>query len=137
MSNVSKTARASMVSGPVGVKKDPFDTPEKKIQELRNQRRDKLAVNRYDFIDALIEAYDKLALDLLVVKAKLDQAADTEERLRVELIQTEANLSKKWLEAKATEEKLRQEFENAKITRDELRAKMEAAAVDQKSLKQE
>jgi hypothetical protein len=41
--------------------KDPFDTNEKKIAELRKQRDPKLgqiAVNRYEFIDALIEEYD-------------------------------------------------------------------------------
>ena len=58
MSKLSKTAAASMRGGPVEKKSDPFDTPEKKIQELRNQRRDKLAVVRYDFIDALLEEYD-------------------------------------------------------------------------------
>ncbi len=57
----SKTARASMRAGMIGeVKKDPFDTPEKKIAELRKQRECKLAVVRYDFIDALIVEYDKL-----------------------------------------------------------------------------
>ena len=62
MSKVSKTAAASMKGGPVEKKSDPFDTPEKKIQELRNQRRDKLAVVRYDFIDALLAEYDKVQL---------------------------------------------------------------------------
>jgi hypothetical protein len=61
MSKISKTAQASM-TGPVEVKKDLFDTNEKKIKELRNQRRDRLAVNRFDFIDALIEEYDKVQL---------------------------------------------------------------------------
>jgi len=45
-----------------GVKKDdPFDTDEKKIKELRKQRDPALgviAVNRFDFIDALFRAYD-------------------------------------------------------------------------------
>jgi hypothetical protein len=45
-----------------GVKKDdPFDTDEKKIHELRKQRDPALgviAVNRFDFIDALFRAYD-------------------------------------------------------------------------------
>jgi hypothetical protein len=62
MSKLSKTAAASMRGGPVEKKTDPFDTNEKKIQELRNQRANKLAVNRYDFIDALIEEYDKMTL---------------------------------------------------------------------------
>ncbi len=57
----SKTARASRVS--IGeVKKDPFDTPEKKISELRKQREAKLAVVRYDFIDALLVEFDKVQL---------------------------------------------------------------------------
>lgn len=45
--------------GPKG--KDPFDTDEKKIAELRKQRDPALgciAVNRFDFIDALFRAYD-------------------------------------------------------------------------------
>ncbi len=59
----SKTARASMRAGMIGeVKKDPFDTPEKKIAELRKQRECKLAVVRYDFIDALIAEFDKVQL---------------------------------------------------------------------------
>lgn len=60
----SKTARASMRAGMVGqVKKDPFDTPEKKIAELRKQREAKLFVNRMDFVDALLELYD-IALEV-------------------------------------------------------------------------
>lgn len=59
----SKTARASMRAGAVGeIKKDPYDTPEKKIAELRKQREAKLAVVRYDFIDALLDEYDKVQL---------------------------------------------------------------------------
>ncbi len=57
----SKTARASMRAGSMmEKKKDPFDTSKKKIAELRKQREAKLAVVRYDFIDALLEEYDKL-----------------------------------------------------------------------------
>lgn len=57
----SKTARASIAAGQTMlVKQDPFDTNEKKIAELRKQRDAKLAVVRYDFIDALLEEYDKL-----------------------------------------------------------------------------
>lgn len=59
MSKISKTAAASMRGGIGEVKQDPFDTNEKKIHELRLQRANKLAVNRYDFIDALLEEYDK------------------------------------------------------------------------------
>lgn len=62
MGKISKTAAASMKGGLMPVKADPFDTNEKKIKELRNQRRDKLAVGRFDFIDALIEEYDKVLL---------------------------------------------------------------------------
>jgi hypothetical protein len=52
------------------VKKDPFDTNEKKISELRLQRQNKMAVNRYDFIDALLEEYDSLktTIDNLVAE---------------------------------------------------------------------
>jgi hypothetical protein len=61
MAELSKTAKASMQAGAgTQVKADPFDTNEKKINELRKQRVAKLAVVRYDFIDALIEEYDKL-----------------------------------------------------------------------------
>lgn len=37
---------------------DAFSSNELKIAELRKQRIAKLAVNRYDFIDALLEEYD-------------------------------------------------------------------------------
>jgi hypothetical protein len=57
MAEVSKTAKASMVTQKVE-KVDSFDTPEKKIAELRKQRDAKLAVVRYDFIDALLAEYD-------------------------------------------------------------------------------
>lgn len=60
MSKLSKTAAASMRGGIGEKNKDPFDTNEKKIHELRLQRRNKLAVVRYDFIDALLEEYDSL-----------------------------------------------------------------------------
>ena len=57
--STSKTARASMNAGAqMQAKADPFDTNEKKIKELRNQRKNKLFVIRQDFIDALIEEYD-------------------------------------------------------------------------------
>jgi len=66
----SKTARASIRAGMIGeVKKDPFDTPEKKIAELRKQRECKLAVVRYDFIDALLVEYDKAQLLLVELEA--------------------------------------------------------------------
>ena len=59
----SKTARASMRAGFVKeAKKDPFDTPEKKITELRKQREAGLFVVRMDFVDALLEAYDAQTL---------------------------------------------------------------------------
>jgi len=57
----SKTARASMRAGMVGEKKqDPFNTPAKKIAELRSQRANKLFVNRMDFVDALLAEYDSV-----------------------------------------------------------------------------
>lgn len=59
MAELSKTARASMGAG-IGEKKaDPFSTNDLKIAELRKQRAAKLAIARFDFIDALIEEYDK------------------------------------------------------------------------------
>jgi hypothetical protein len=80
MSKISKTAAASIKGAQMPAKVDPFDTNEKKIKELRNQRRDKLAVGRFDFIDALIEEFDKVQLLLAqeianVVVAKEAHAA--------------------------------------------------------------
>jgi hypothetical protein len=69
MSKISKTAAASMRGGPVEAKKDPFDTNEKKIAELRIQRASKMAVNRFDFIDALLEEYDSTVLELESIKS--------------------------------------------------------------------
>jgi hypothetical protein len=70
---MSKSLRSSLaqnakkLGGLTPAKADPFDTNEKKIKELRNQRRDKLAVARYDFIDALFEEYD-----VVVKQSKID-----------------------------------------------------------------
>jgi hypothetical protein len=69
MSKISKTAAASMRGGPVEVKKDPFDTNDKKIAELRIQRASKMAVNRFDFIDALLEEYDATMRELESIKS--------------------------------------------------------------------
>ena len=69
MSKISKTAAASMRGGPVEAKKDPFDTNEKKIAELRIQRASKMAINRFDFIDALLEEYDSAVLELESIKS--------------------------------------------------------------------
>src|SRR5208337_3110780 len=55
-------------------KDDPFATREAKIKELRKQRDPKLgqiAVNRYDFIDALIEAFDETGAALAETRAAL------------------------------------------------------------------
>jgi len=74
----SKTARASMKAGMgIQTKVDPFDTNEKKIAELRKQRTAKLAVNRFDFIDALIEEYDTLADALIKEYDTLKKNYDT------------------------------------------------------------
>lgn len=67
MSKISKTAAASMRGGQAEKKVDPFDTNEKKIKELRVQRLNRLAVNRFDFIDALIVEYDKRGTDLIEI----------------------------------------------------------------------
>lgn len=65
-------ARVSMHSGaPVAI--DPYDTNEKKIAELRKCREAKLYV-RPDFIDALVEAYDKM----LQAATKLQEAYENE-----------------------------------------------------------
>jgi hypothetical protein len=58
MAEMSKTARASMRQGQV-VEKDHYDTNEKKIAEIRKLRAGKLFVTRMDFVDALLEEYDK------------------------------------------------------------------------------
>jgi len=74
MSKISKTAAASMRGGPVEAKKDPFDTNEKKIAELRIQRASKMAVNRFDFIDALLEEYDALLEEYDALLEEYDSA---------------------------------------------------------------
>ncbi len=59
------------------VKDDSFATREAKIKELRKQRDPKLgqiAVNRYDFIDALIEAFDETGAALVETRAALARA---------------------------------------------------------------
>jgi hypothetical protein len=55
-------------------KADPFATSEAKIAELRKQRTAKLAVVRYDFIDALIAAYDDALAHNETLKSELDTA---------------------------------------------------------------
>ena len=93
MGEISKTARASMVQGGEK-KKDPFDTNEKKIRELVKQREAKLAVNRYDFIDALLEEYDKeketVAILAQSTSALLARAEAAEARVRELLTATPA-----------------------------------------------
>ena len=83
-----------------GVKKDdPFDTDEKKIHELRKQRDPALgviAVNRYDFIDALFRAYDTEVAAVAQLgpacSALLKRAEEAEAREQ-ELMRVEANLA--------------------------------------------
>src|SRR5208283_5757270 len=82
--------------GPKG--KDPFDTDEKKIAELRKQRDPALgciAVNRFDFIDALFRAYDteKVAVAHLgpACSALLARAEEAESKI-VELKQENEQL---------------------------------------------
>lgn len=56
-----RAAKANALIGGTTKHKDPFDTDEKKIAELRKQRDPALgciAINRYDFVDALFRAYD-------------------------------------------------------------------------------
>ena len=85
MSKISKTAAASMKGSPAEIKKDPFDTNEKKIRELRNQRRDKLAVGRFDFIDALIEEFDKIQLLFAVMEPQIKILLKENEKLNGDL----------------------------------------------------
>jgi hypothetical protein len=54
-----RAAEANALIGGAAKWKDPFDTNDKKINELRKQRVARLPVVRYDFIDALIEEFDK------------------------------------------------------------------------------
>jgi len=75
----SKTARKSGIKGPVV--KDPFDTNEKKIKELRKQVEAHLFV-RPDFIVALLEEYDVVSLQLDGAKHKLDCPAPTEASIK-------------------------------------------------------
>jgi hypothetical protein len=78
----SKTARKSGIKGPVV--KDPFDTNEKKIHELRKQVASHLYV-RPDFIVALLEEYDVLCLQLDGAKYKLkNQPAEGKSQLIIE-----------------------------------------------------
>jgi chromosome segregation ATPase len=61
------------------VKEDPFATREAKIKELRKQRDPKLgqiAVNRYDFIDALIAAFDENQVALGAATAARNRMAE-------------------------------------------------------------
>jgi len=92
MSKISKTAAASMKGGLMPVKADPFDTNEKKIKELRNQRRDRLAIGRFDFIDALIEEYDKVQLlfaqeiaNVVVAHASIEALLEANKKLSGDL----------------------------------------------------
>jgi hypothetical protein len=79
MAELSKTARASM--GKTAGFDDPFKTNEQKIAELRKCRAAKLFV-RPDFIDALVEEYDKekaATLHLGEATASLLKRAETAE----------------------------------------------------------
>lgn len=57
--------------------KDPFDTNEKKIEELRKCRAAKLYV-RPDFIDALLEEYDE---QVATVNDMVMEARETAKRI--------------------------------------------------------
>jgi uncharacterized coiled-coil DUF342 family protein len=72
------------------VKDDSFATPEAKIKELRKQRDPKLgqiAVNRFDFIDALIAEYDNTLVTLATVKQTLSEVTADRDRIADELRQ--------------------------------------------------
>lgn len=131
MSKISKTAAASMKGGPAEIKKDPFDTNEKKIKELRNQRRDHLAVGRYDFIDALIEEYDKVQLLLVQEIANVVVAQAAAEAA----IEAHAATQKINVTLLNVNEKLNGELNAVILQRDEARRQsvmsvMEAAVAD-------
>lgn len=78
MAELSKTAKASMKTGQP-VKADPFDTNEKKIKGLRDLRMAGLFVNRMDFVDALLEAYDKAQENIFDLRSEphISLAADS------------------------------------------------------------
>ena len=77
------------------VKVDSFPTREAKIKELRKQRDPKLgqiAVNRYDFIDALIEAFDESLADLKKMKEELRQVSEDRAQMFLNNQELEANV---------------------------------------------
>ena len=76
-------------------KDDSFPTPEAKIKELRKQRDPTLgqiAVNRYDFIDALIEAFDENPADLKRTKDELRRVSDERAQMYLNNQELEASI---------------------------------------------
>ena len=124
MSKLSKTAAASMRGGPGEVKKDPFDTNEKKIRELRVQRQNKLAVVRYDFIDALLEDFDKVQLLLAQEIANVVTRDITIEHLA----QSTSALLKRAEEAEALTRSLQAELDGVQKQLNGLRSTLSEAA---------
>ncbi len=88
LSKGERAARANVMIGGTTKHKDPFDTDEKKIAELRKQCDPALglvAINRFDFVYALFRAYDteKAAVAQLgpACTALLERAEGAEEKL--------------------------------------------------------
>lgn len=96
MSKLSKTAKAAVQAGQnKDGKKDWFDTNEKKIAELRKQRNPAfpLAVNRYDFIDALLEEYDKVLAGSQIVQETARKLNEDNGSLRERIVQLESEVN--------------------------------------------
>jgi hypothetical protein len=126
MSKISKTAAASIKGAQMPAKVDPFDTNEKKIKELRNQRRDKLAVGRFDFIDALIEEYDAV-----VKQSKTDIFVMGEISACRDEIAKELEAARKINQALlGMNEKLNGQLNQAILQRDEARAQADSLALE-------
>ncbi len=88
LSKGERAARANVMIGGTTKHKDPFDTDEKKIAELRKQCDPALglvAINRFDFVYALFRAYDtgKAAVAQLgpACTALLKRAEEAEEKV--------------------------------------------------------
>lgn len=88
----------------IGEKVDPFGSPEQKIAELRKQRTDRLFVNRMDFVDALLAAYDaevKVAALLSSQNADLQSAIERhmtsldEANKKIETLKSELNCAER------------------------------------------
>lgn len=141
---MSKSLRSSLaqnakkLGGLTPAKADPFDTNEKKIKELRNQRSAKLAVARYDFIDALIEEFDSvqaavthLGASTAALLKRAETAEEVHASLATQIAKLHGDLNAEILRHQAARdinialsnqaEELDTAFRQAKLERDEAR----------------